>query len=439
MAFWTKIFWWILGAAIIVRALIFIGFIFYQPNAMYVNDSHEYIGIAENMLDNKQFSRSAQFPYLPESFRTPGYPALLEISKALTGSFYPVLVLQIFAAGLTAFFLWRIARIFEHEREGVIAAGVFLFMPFSLLVSEQFLTQTIFTTTITGAVYAFITFTKSGRPISLLITALLIPLAAYIRPIGGYLYAIFVLILLWGSVRKQIELKTALAASAIIIAAFFAILSPWLIRNYEVFGRAELSSITPAFLYFYEAPAVLKESLHISFEDARKILEQKIIQETGVPIGSERYTNFSPITDIVTKEAIASILSDPKAFALTRVTLTFSFFTRDGIRYVFEALKAPANYIDIQLFRIPMIAERATLLLFLIGFIFLSVKTVWQFRTASLDYFLLILVTLYFAALTGSMASAGLRYPAEPFFLLIGTIGLFEIYAIIRTRLLKNA
>jgi hypothetical protein len=432
---WKKVFWIGVVCAVVLRLGLFAYFALALPSGFFVDDSYGYVQIADNILNGDGFSRDTQEPFLPESFRTPGYPGFLALVKFLTGSFYPASVIQIFLSALTAFFIVKIGSLINRERVSIISALVFLFMPFSILASVQYITQSIFTTVIVGATYAFLKFAVSKRISWLIVSAILLPVAAYIRPIGGYIFVLFILALLAFSVIKKIKWQTVVYGSLLCTAAFFGILAPWMTRNYVEFGRYELSSITPPFLYFYEAPAVLKSSLGISFEEARKILIEKIESKTGIQSSDIAYTNFSEITDVVQKDAVASILSDPKAFLVTRFELTFSFFTRDGIRYFFEALKAPENYIEILAYRVPMIVERLVLFMFFAGFVAITASTLWKWRALAVENLLLITITLYFAGLTGSMASAGLRYPAEPFFLLLGTIGLFELCTLAASRI----
>ena len=118
----------------------------------------------------------------------------------------------------------------------------------------------------------------------------------------------------------------------------------------------------------------------------------------------------------------------------------FKFFVRDGIRYWYNDfapnVKTNIGLGDIKnilLFRntsplvYVMILERVFLFALFIGMLFAVFKSFYQENKKRIIIFCLALVIFYFAALTGIMASAGLRYPVEALFILTGMIGIGEI------------
>ena len=406
-----------------------------HPSALYVNDSPEYIHLAENIVAGHGFSLDTTAPYTPNSFRTPGYPIFLLISKAVTGTFIIGLLLQCILAGGIALLIFKIAQSEGWEKQGLWAATVFLCMPFSLLVPLQFLTQTVFTFCVALSLFAYLQYLKTKRLWYIVICALLLAIASLTRPIGQYLPSIFILVSILALYRQSLTLKQAAAAMVILLGIYGAVLTPWLLHNQKTFGVFALSSITPAFLYLYDTPAIYATAHHISFEEARTDLIYDMEYETGVSIGDSRYVNFSPLSKLMQQRAVEIMLESPTAFVLTRIELGFNFFFRDGVRYWFEALGAPYSYLHWYTFLALAILERLVLLTFILGMAWTIIKGLWEWRTVSLTTVLLTLACLYFMTLTGSMASAGLRYPAEPFFLLLGTVGLFQIYRYFSTKL----
>src|SRR6185437_16542785 len=59
------------------------------------NDAYQYALLGENLVNHQVFSESTSSPYIPDTFRTPGYPVFIALLFAVFGSLYAVLVVQI--------------------------------------------------------------------------------------------------------------------------------------------------------------------------------------------------------------------------------------------------------------------------------------------------------------------------------------------------------
>ena len=391
----------------------------YGGDVQFTNDddSKEYLILASNMEAGRGFSQSSTEPFMPDSFRTPGYPFFILISKLVLGSFKAALVLQALLVSLTAFFVYKIGSILKKDKTGLIAAVIFLFMPFSLLVSVRFLTQVPFTFLLVSAVYCWLRFLNSGSRKYFWLAVVILPLLAYIRPIGQWVYLPFMLSYLYQ--RRPFDGKT-LKDVLIVLFVFYAALMPWLYRNGQHFGRWELSSISGYQLYFYDAPAVVAANENISYGQAREQLES----EAGrtIPVSNfDEYMEFEH-KDTLTQKAIEYMTQDISSLIIVRLKLLFSFFTRDGIRYWFEYWQ-PGQNIKESNFIYAVIAERLVLLGLLFGAIRTSIKLPF-----------IRLVVIYFAILSGAVSSAGLRFPVEPLILLLGVMGLADLNIVRRVR-----
>ena len=161
MANHKKTIFLIIAAGIIVRLFLF--FYFLEENKFfYDDDSFGYIELAENMRLGNGFSNPAD---KPDGFRTPLYPLFLLSHRIIFGSYLPALITQILLIGVTAYLIFIIAKDFMNRSDiGLIAAAAFLFSPFSLMVSLNFLTQTLFTVILTTAVLMWLKFLKTSAP-----------------------------------------------------------------------------------------------------------------------------------------------------------------------------------------------------------------------------------------------------------------------------------
>lgn len=418
----------IFACALIARIAILVVFVQTDPNFIVDNDSVGYLSLAENIGSGNGFSWDTGMPFTPDSFRTPAYPFFLYLHHLVLGSYVPALVTQILLSLLIGLLTLKIADRYFSIRTGVVAAAVFFFMPFSLLVTDRYLTQVCYTVAVMGAVWFWLEYLENKKKTNLLASSVLIPVSALIRPISIFFTAPFVVSLTLGWLWRKISFRRALGATGVLIVCFLIVIAPWVYRNYTVFGLPYLSSITAVQLYFYDAPAIYAVAQDIPYEEARTVLNMHIEDVTGYSVADNPvlYTELSELTPILKSEGMRFALADPWALVEVRAVQFFKFFTRDGIRYWIEHYGVD-TYAGWAL--VPIILERIVLLFFTIGFFWYAISA---FLKKNLATTTLVLVVMYFAVLSGVMSSAGLRYPAEPLFLLLGTAGLFEIASMVR-------
>lgn len=418
--------------ALIARFLVLFVFIEISPEFPVDNDSVGYISIAQNIQNGNGFAWDTGMPFTFDSFRTPAYPFFLYLHNVIFGSFIPALVTQILLSLLIGLLMIKIAdKYLLAPGVGILSAATFFFMPFSLLVTERYLTQILYTTAVMGAAWFWLEYLSEEKLKNLVITSLLIPFTALVRPISIFFTAPFIATLALGWLWKKVSLKKAALVSAALVAVFVIVIAPWIWRNYKVFGVPYLSSITAVQLYFYDAPAVYAIAQNIGYEEARTYLNEHIEKVTGLDVRENPipYTELSELTPILKEEGMKFFLADPLALVETRAVQFFKFFTRDGIRYWLEHYGVD-TYAGWAL--VPIIFERAILLLFTAGFFFYAIR---EFFAKNLTGTTLVLIVMYFAALSGVMSSAGLRFPAEPLFLLLGTLGIYQLYTLVKAKI----
>lgn len=421
----------LIAIAFAARLLILWAFLEFDPEFIYDNDSYGYVSLAENLAAGNGFAWDTGMPFTPDSFRVPVYPIFLLVHDFLFGSYIPAILTQIILSILIGVLILKVADRYLSTNAGVLALGAFLFMPFSLLVSGRYITQIVYTSLAMGAVWFWLEYLSNGSKRSRLLTAVLIPLTALTRPISIFFTAPFIASLGLAWFWKKLEVKKALFSSVVLVGIFLLAISPWLYRNYQVFGLPYLSSITAVQLYFYDAPAIYATAQNIGYEEARTALNEHIENITGLNVHENPipYTELSELTPIMKHEGLRFALADPVALFQTRAVQFSKFFTRDGIRYWIERYNID-TYSGWAL--IPIISERAILLLFTVGFFWFAVR---EFFRKNLIGSTLVLVVMYYAVLSGVMSSAGLRFPAEPLFLLVGSAGIIQIVDILKGKL----
>lgn len=409
----------ILIAGLVLRLVLF--FVFHNdPQFVMDDDSSGYLTLAENIRLGNGFSMITEPPYAPNTFRTPGYPFFLMLHRVITGSYQTALITQSILIVLSAWIIARIGFLLDHRRIGIGAALIFLFMPFSIRVSLEYLTQPLFTFLLMLSIWWWLLFITTKRPRFLYGAIILFPLAAIVRPIAIWLpipFLIGLLLVSWhtGAFSIRAWFKTVLITAAV----FVAILAPWCYRNYKQIGNYTLSTMRAFQLYYYDVPAILAYARHISYGEARTILESDV--RPYIVSKPDDYTSARALNErsryYIKKYPFAAIASRPR--------LVMNFFLRDGIRYWFEYWQGDAVDKRGIVFLIAVVIERLILAAFALG----TLLSLWRFfrKKDSPLFGIIIIIIGYFAVLSGGVSSAGLRFPVEGFILLTGGAGLYSI------------
>lgn len=428
----------ILAVGLVVRLFLFFYFLD-TPRFFWDDDSSSYLNTAENTLSVNGFSRVNEPPYEPDAFRTPGYPIFLLLHKVIFGSYYSVLITQSILAVGIAWMIFLLAKDYGSAKIGYWAAAIFLAMPFSIQVSLKFLTQSFFAFVLMLSVWFWIKFLKNNQGKYLLITALSLPLLALIRPIAQFIYLPFLLSFIYANwIHGKLKIKELLKVGLILGVIFFVGILPWLYRNYATFGHFSLSSIIPSQMYFFDAPAVYAYNHGIPNGEAASILAKRAEEDFGADMG--KFSALFSSGTYLKEKALDIMFESPSSLVIVRATQLFKFFIRDGIHYWFDTpLPSPQMSLSfiksITLMLALVILERCSLFILFLGMVITAISSFWEkdkHKKSMIGF--LVLVIFYFAALSGIMSSAGLRYPVEAIFILTGMIGLRKTIFIINKK-----
>ena len=197
-----------------------------------------------NIVDEKHYNRLAlsilergEFGWRPghlTAIRPPLYPAFLALIYKVFGpeSYNAVRLIQIFLSLASGWLIYSLAkRIFHEERVALLATGLFLFYPSLLLFNYLLLTEILFIFLFLLSVWFLLYFKRSFR--NLFIAGIFWGLASLTRSVIYPLTPFVALFLIFASSSK----KRGLLAAALFLSATILTLSPWVIRNYRVFGH----------------------------------------------------------------------------------------------------------------------------------------------------------------------------------------------------------
>lgn len=235
------------------------------PVGFYSPDTMSYVGPAGTMLHGSFSSTGAFSPAgTAEIFRTPGYPALL-IPAVASRSLIPVALAENFLlAMISAWLIWKIlAELFPDSMACFWGALLYCFEPVGFLHSEKILSETTFTTIFVLAVWLLMRFFRSPGYRNLVLAAVCLGCAAYIRPVpiylGLWLAPLFLFLLRKSTWKRRISW-------AILFPCIVGLtVAPWVIRNMRVANYSSFSSSSAWNLYFMSAAAVEARTEHRNF------------------------------------------------------------------------------------------------------------------------------------------------------------------------------
>jgi hypothetical protein len=280
-----------------------------------------YYDVTKNLIEGNGLSSSQTPPYEPYSFRPPLYHLFI-LGSYQFGGYEAVIALQILLGSLVPIIGMCLARYFTQRREVLGALGLFLAVePSGVLYSTILYSETLFTVLFLGALWAFFEYLRRNTLNLLAFSGVLLGLATLTRPTSQYVPLVFLAVFIWRRWGRLLARETwvpILMYSAI----FIAILSPWAMRNYLVFGVWGLSPQTGVNLYTTLLPTVYSIDKGTTFQE-----EYAAQRAAGIP-----GPNQAAITDGSREASLAipELLSRPRALVYSALNSAWSFFVLDG-------------------------------------------------------------------------------------------------------------
>lgn len=377
-----------------------------------------YFELAQNVLAGNGFSWSAEPPYAPNPLRTPGYVYILAGLMGAFGVTGAALVQMVLASAIPLLGMY-IARAVTHSGGiGIFTGAVLALDPTLALLSFQFYTDTLFLLLILPWFLLIFRYFKKRDMLTLAVSALVLGFAILVRPVAQYIPLLLVPFILW-HFRKN-EWRRGAVHSAVLLLIVGALVTPWVLRNVQVFGTPGLSAQTPFVLYTNLAPAVLSVANGTDFQD-----------EADTFLTPEEYSgNAITLTNggTYTEKAVAITREHPVAALFVFGKSLFTFFTNDGFYTLLARLgHAPWNFLPL------LIVMRLIWIGITLAALFGA--CVYFFKKRSPQTLLVLLLVPYFA-LTSTIAAFGTnpryRLPVDPVILALAGAG--AVYAVTEAR-----
>ncbi|MCL4477738.1 MAG: glycosyltransferase family 39 protein [Deltaproteobacteria bacterium] len=246
-------------------------FVFDHTNRFFQFDSYDYNELGQNIALHGYYVPK---PVEPGLRRSPGYPVYLAIIYRLFGV-NPAIALffQIILSGFIPIFLYLNARLLFSKSIGAIASVISIFEPVSIIYSNMLLAETLFVLFLLMSTYFFIRSLKSYNLTFIAISSMCAVITAYLRAIDMYIIFVFAFLYL---INQHLTLGERIKSMGFFIIIFIALIIPWFVRNYEVYGYKGFCSIQDTNLYNYRAAGVVSEIQGISLKDAQSQLEKEV-------------------------------------------------------------------------------------------------------------------------------------------------------------------
>jgi len=336
----------------VVRIMFFIIVQPWQPevekNVILQDDPSGYHRLATTLVNNHRFAVSETAAL--NTNRTPLYPAFIAINYWLFGERPWVVILsQILINSLTCLvLLFTLTRIFR-PKVALIATYFFALDPNSILHSSLLYSEILLVFFLVIGFYLFSTALLSSSPKTTacyyILYAISLGLGTLVRPISLYLpVAVIAFLLYW--YRRQVV--TGIKHSVIILFVFVLTISPWLIRNHNIYGSFSLSSIDSEVLLSYNVAYMEMPKRHQNIDTVRAELiaeaEEMRIADGLQPDATSPFIRAKYMKQLAVKYIEADPIDFMKRYCLGLFNIMFS----PGTSMYSKALGLPAARLEVK-------------------------------------------------------------------------------------------
>lgn len=205
-------------------------FILTLKNHFYFDDEFEYYRMVENFLSGKGLIIGENL----KSFRPPLYPLFLSLLYSLHFNLFFIRITQTLISSITVIFIYLLGKKVFNKKIGIISGLISSFYPFFIFYTGFLLTETLFIFLTVLSIYFLVGAFENEKNILSIKTGITMGLAGLCRPAIELFFPLSIILIL-SDRAKSIKIRWK---KVILISIFFTLtLSPWVIRNYKIFGK----------------------------------------------------------------------------------------------------------------------------------------------------------------------------------------------------------
>lgn len=219
----------IVGSALLVRVFFLV--VFWEQAPAIIDEQH-YNSIGVHLVETGTYARAGG----PTAIRPPLYPIFLATVYHLTGvnSYNAVRIIQIFFTFITAWILYLLCRRVIGEKETWLAVGFFLFYPSLVIYNFFILSEILFNLFFVASILFIYLALYENKTWHFLCIGIFIGLASLTRSITYPMMPLLAVFLLFTASGKIVS---RLKNITIMLFFFALVLSPWVVRNYNLYGQ----------------------------------------------------------------------------------------------------------------------------------------------------------------------------------------------------------
>ncbi len=388
-------------------------------------DSGEYASLSTSILSGQGFKIDGA----EQTFRTPGYPSFIALTRFLSGgSYFTTTLLQILLVFTSGFLIWQMGGILFSPRTGMVASLLYIANSLVFASSLIIMSETLFVFLLVLGVYLSLKLKIESSWHMPVWIGLIFAFATYVRPIGILALPLFLAPLLVLKIPAKRVFLYALIVSVVSIGATI----PWMIRNKEVSGVFSFSSLPASNLAFYNISDFMASKEGTSVDYQRQVIEKA----TGITFPTQaKDLSYSPIL-----MAYEYTILKQNFFSYVRYHITASW------PFLFSSYFAATNDIYHRAVGKPVVFQstwrslesgdwravansfinppwKFTDRFFRLGLYIFFLIGLWLYRKSKAMWVCLFSI-LYLMFLVGPLAQARFAVPAIPFIALLAAAGL---------------
>jgi len=227
----------IIAIAVLLKFFLFAFLANHAPQNRFQADSADYLETAQVLTSHGAFAKTNPDGSLRyEFYRTPGYPVFLAFLQGFAKfSVNGVIFVQILLTLLAAWIACKTARLIDPKIV-FLSWLIVLYDPPVTIFSLMILAETLFLILMAVFMFIFIKYLRNGKISLIILSALVLVLATYVRPISYYLGALVTIFIIYASIRAK-SFKKAIIHALVFLVIVYSLLGVWQERNYKRFGQ----------------------------------------------------------------------------------------------------------------------------------------------------------------------------------------------------------
>lgn len=208
----------------------------------------------------------------------------------LTNSLVAIGFIQCGLAFASVILAYKISRLFFNRRISWLAALCVAIEPYWAWHNMLLVSENIYVPLLLGTIYFALKFIKAQRWSDIISMSVLSALCLLTRL--NFLAMIPLMLIFVLTAGQNIwpfagwsQIKNRFKPVLVGLVVVLALISPWIVRNYRVYGLASLGNMAYTNIYFYNLPPLLAIIDQIDYSSARTIIVNQANQDLGPNVG----------------------------------------------------------------------------------------------------------------------------------------------------------